>query len=158
MKRTSLRPGETVTLLNEEQLLKVLNDRRHFSDRFRQMAASVLGEKTGVIQPSKLKVPDYFYFLEEGGTKEFYLPYEAIDFSPKPQRKVKAHTIEQLKKSLAETYRELGDGRIMNRGQETYTGTQIAKEIEDETEIGIDMIDSVIQLTIDLLKRKKINV
>lgn len=158
MKRISLRPGETVTLLPEEQLLKVLNDRKHFSVRFRQMAASVLSEKSGVIHPSKLKVADYFYFQEEGGVKDFYLPYEAIDFSPKPQSNIKAKTIESLKKTIAETYRGFGDDRILNKGRETYTGSQIAKEIEEETEIGVEMIDSVIQLTIDLLKRKKINV
>lgn len=65
---------------------------------------------------------------------------------------------EKLKKELVKTYREFGDEEAMLiRGKESYTGNEIANEIEKETEFGIEMVSTLLNLTIDLLNRNKIN-
>jgi len=69
---------------------------------------------------------------------------------------MKTESIEKLKSSIINSYRKLGDDKKLIKGFESYSGNQIADEIENETELGIKMIDLLIQLTIDLLNRKKI--
>ena len=73
---------------------------------------------------------------------------------------MKVESIENIKQSMVSTYRRIGDARalgIKGIGKVSYTGNEIANEIENETELGIKMINNMIQLTIDLLKRNKIN-
>lgn len=66
-------------------------------------------------------------------------------------------SIEKLKQLMITTYRKFGDEKaLMLKGRFSYTGNEIAKEIENETEFGIEVLNSLLQLTIDLLKRNKI--
>jgi hypothetical protein len=72
---------------------------------------------------------------------------------------MKVESIEKLKQSMVETYRKFGDEKaILVKGKYSYTGNEVAEEIENETEFGLGMIESIMQLTIDLLKRDKINI
>lgn len=67
-------------------------------------------------------------------------------------------SINKLKQSMIETYRKFGDDKaILIKGKKSYTGNEIAEEIENETDFGIEMINSIIKLSIDLLKRDKVN-
>ena len=70
---------------------------------------------------------------------------------------MKTETITKLKKSIVSTYRKFGDEKTLTNGNRSYTGNEIADEIENETKFGIEMIDNVIKLTIDLLKRNNVN-
>ena len=71
---------------------------------------------------------------------------------------MKAESMEKLKQLMVATYRKFGDEKaLLLKGKRSYTGNEIADEIENETEFGIKMVDNMIQLTIDLLKRDKIN-
>jgi hypothetical protein len=63
----------------------------------------------------------------------------------------------EIKKTMIDTYKKYGDEKVLTRGRYSYTGNQLANEIENETEVGINMINSILKLTIDLLKRDKIN-
>ena len=71
---------------------------------------------------------------------------------------MKAESMEKLKQLMVATYRKFGDEKaLLLKGKRSYTGNEIADEIENETEFGIEMVDNMIQLTINLLKRDKIN-
>lgn len=71
---------------------------------------------------------------------------------------MKTESIEKLKQLMVKTYRKFGDETaLLIKDKRSYTGNEIAEEIENETEFGIKMVDNMIQLTIDLLKRDKIN-
>lgn len=66
------------------------------------------------------------------------------------------NSIKELKKLVVEGYRKYGDDKaLVIKGKKSYTGFEMAKEIEDETEFGIEMVSNILQLTIDLLKRNK---
>lgn len=72
---------------------------------------------------------------------------------------MKLESLDKLKSKVIETYKKFGDKKaLLIRGHNSYTGFEIADEIEKETELGIEMMNSIIQLTIDLLSRDKINV
>lgn len=67
--------------------------------------------------------------------------------------------MERLKELLISTYRKFGSEKaIVIKGGQSYTGDQIADEIQNETPFGMQMIDNIVKLTIDLLKRDKINI
>lgn len=69
------------------------------------------------------------------------------------------NSIKELKKLIIEGYRKYGDDKaLVTKGKKSYTGFEMAKEIEDETEFGIEMLNNLIQLTIDLLKRNKMEI
>lgn len=67
-------------------------------------------------------------------------------------------SFDKLKQSLIATYQKFGDDKALIRNGLSYSGNQISNEIENETELGIELIDSIIKLTIDLLSRDKINI
>jgi len=70
---------------------------------------------------------------------------------------MKTESIENIKQLLVDRYRKIGNEKaLLIKGKHSYTGTEIAEEIENETELGIDIINNIFQLTIDLLKRDKI--
>ena len=64
--------------------------------------------------------------------------------------------IEVLKQLIIETYKKFGDEKVIILGGKSWTGSEIAKEIREETSFGIDRINDLIQLTINLIKRQKI--
>lgn len=65
---------------------------------------------------------------------------------------------EELKRKAIETYLKYGDNKaLVIKGKRTYTGNEIAHEIVNETDLGIDIVNKIMQLSIDLLKRDKIN-
>ena len=72
---------------------------------------------------------------------------------------MKAESIDILKAKVIATYRKHGDKpylTIMDAdGIRKYTGNEVADEIEQETAFGVDCINKLIQLTIDLLSRDK---
>ncbi len=70
---------------------------------------------------------------------------------------MKEKSIEILKENIINTYKKYGDDKMIFKGNKSYSGIELAKEVEEETEFGIDLIDNLIQLTIDLVKRDKIN-
>ncbi len=72
---------------------------------------------------------------------------------------MKTESIDELKDLMVKTYRKFGNEKaiLLKGGKRSYTGDEIAEEIENETEFGINMLDNIIQLTIDLLKRDRIN-
>ena len=63
----------------------------------------------------------------------------------------------ELKVSMVKTYRKFGEKKGLITKGKSWTGNEVADEIEQETEFGIHMVDMLLQLTIDLLKRDKIN-
>ena len=64
---------------------------------------------------------------------------------------------EQLKQHVASVYRKkYGDDTAYIRGRDIYTGNQAASEIENETDEGIRLITSLINLTIELVQKQKI--
>jgi hypothetical protein len=66
---------------------------------------------------------------------------------------------QKLKAIAASTYSKFGEEKsILIRGYKAYTGKEIAKEIEDETELGMRILSGLLKLTIDLVKRDKVNV
>lgn len=75
---------------------------------------------------------------------------------------MKQESIEELKQKVIAVYKKKGDSisLIMKTkpGKNSWTGNEIAKEIEEETALGIKMIDKLIQLTIDLISREKIDI
>lgn len=62
----------------------------------------------------------------------------------------------KLKRLLISTYEKVGD-KIQSPGRQLLTPTQIADEIKNDTEVGIQYYKGIISLTIDLLMRDKIH-
>jgi len=63
---------------------------------------------------------------------------------------------EKLKQSVINRYKDYNDKEICYFKSKNWTGNELAKEVENETEIGIDSINMLLFLTIDLLNRGKI--
>ena len=68
---------------------------------------------------------------------------------------MKAESIDILKQKIIRTYRKHGDEPYLRTNARIYTGNEIADEIEKETEFGVECVNKLIQLTIDLLARDK---
>ena len=68
---------------------------------------------------------------------------------------MKAESLDILKAKIVATYRKRGDSPYLTTCDRTYSGNEVADEIEAETEFGVKCIDNLIQLTIDLLARDK---
>lgn len=67
-------------------------------------------------------------------------------------------SVDILKQHLIDRYRKIGDEKaILTKGR-SYSGNQMADEIENETEFGIQSIKSLISLTIELLSRDKLKI
>jgi len=65
---------------------------------------------------------------------------------------------QKLKDKTISTYRKFGDDKaVLLKGKRSYTGHEIANEIENETEFGVRMLNNLLSLTIDLISRDKIN-
>lgn len=126
-------------------------------------------------------MPDYYAKGKGKGEYLYVLPYIQSEqtarlFSPAWNginariETVNSHSIDQmlkqnkstsleakLKAVVVSTWRKMGDGRgLVTRGK-SYTGNKIADEIENETELGIEMMGMLLNLTIDLVNRDKIN-
>lgn len=72
---------------------------------------------------------------------------------------MKQESIDKLKQAVVSTYQRFGDDRAcLVRGGRSYTGHEMAKEIEDETDFGLTFVESLLKLSIELIKRDKINV
>jgi hypothetical protein len=69
---------------------------------------------------------------------------------------MKPESIDILKSKVIATYRKHGNDPYLSIGNHAYTGNEIADEIEKETPLGVNCINMLIQLTIDLLSRNKI--
>jgi hypothetical protein len=63
---------------------------------------------------------------------------------------------EELKQLITLSYREYGDDKVVVWDNKSYSGNELADEIEQETILGIELLNNVIQLTIDLVKRGKV--
>lgn len=67
---------------------------------------------------------------------------------------------EQLKQHVASIYRKkYGDNPALTQLKidgKTYTGNEIANEIENETDFGVEQLKKLLNLTIDLIQRQKI--
>ena len=72
---------------------------------------------------------------------------------------MRSETFNILKKKLVKTYRKNGDNACLTvmgaDGIKQYTGNEVADEIERETKFGIECINTLIGLTVDLLSRNK---
>lgn len=67
--------------------------------------------------------------------------------------------IDILKQDMINTYRKIGKNQgLLIRGKYCYTGDEIADEIEKESTFGISIVNMLINLTIDLVRRQKLNV
>ena len=64
---------------------------------------------------------------------------------------------QKLKEKVVSRFLKFGDDKALLIGKKTYTGNEIAKEIEDETEFGVETINKLLKLTIDLVARGKIS-
>lgn len=75
---------------------------------------------------------------------------------------MKPESIDRLKNKIIETHKKYGDGKVLAIADTPtvpgrfYSGNELAKEVEEETEFGLKLIDMMINLTIDLLSRDKI--
>ena len=79
--RTRLEQGDRVKLLPTPQLAELFERKRFFSDEFRQKAAEQLGGKEGTVNSIEDKYSfDYFFFLPNGETDTWSIPYQAVDF------------------------------------------------------------------------------
>lgn len=66
---------------------------------------------------------------------------------------------QKLKDKTISTYRKIGENKaILLKGKRSYTGDEIAHEIECETEFGVRILNNLLSLTIDLISRDKINI
>lgn len=63
----------------------------------------------------------------------------------------------KLKENLIKTYQRYGSDKMLTYKGKSYSGIDLSKEIQDGTEFGIELITNMIELTIDLVKRDKIN-
>ena len=68
---------------------------------------------------------------------------------------MKIESIDILKAKIIATYRKRGDSPYLTTRNKTYSGNEVADEIEAETEFGVECVNNLIQLTIDLLARDK---
>ena len=72
---------------------------------------------------------------------------------------MKQKSIEELKRQMVSTYKKFGNEKALvlktGAGKKSWTGEELAKEIEEETEFGVNLIDNMIQLAIDLVKRNR---
>lgn len=69
---------------------------------------------------------------------------------------MKQESLEQIKLSLINIYKNKGDKKaLMTRGR-AWTGNELAIELENETEFGIGLIENLINLTVDLVSRQKL--
>lgn len=67
--------------------------------------------------------------------------------------------VDKLKKDLIKNLtsnEQIADLDYLHAGTKTYTRREIAAEIENETEFGIDFLSGMVQLAIDLTARQKI--
>lgn len=72
---------------------------------------------------------------------------------------MKDESIKKLKQAMVSTYQRYGsETACVVRGGRSYTGHEIADEIENETDFGLTFLESILKLTIGLIKRDKINV
>lgn len=62
---------------------------------------------------------------------------------------------QELKQEIIKSYQKYGDEICLLVGNESYTGNELANEIETETCFGKDLIGKVLVLSIDLVKRNK---
>ena len=61
----------------------------------------------------------------------------------------------ELKDLTVATYKKFGDDKgLVTRGK-SYTGNEVASEIENETEMGMHILGSLLSLSINLVKRQK---
>jgi len=65
----------------------------------------------------------------------------------------------RLKESLIKTFLNVKQDKLdesyMTTSQGTFTRREFASEIENETEIGLQQMESILKLTIHLLEREK---
>lgn len=61
----------------------------------------------------------------------------------------------KLKKNIVEKYLKFGDNKCMVYGGVSYTGSQVANEIELETETGMKILNGILNLAIELVSRQK---
>lgn len=70
--------------------------------------------------------------------------------------------VEELKKNIIRIYRKIGDNIALKSPNGklkcSWTGNELAKEIEINSEFGISLVNNLLQLTIDLVKRDKLNI
>lgn len=74
---------------------------------------------------------------------------------------MKIESADKLKSLMISTYKKKGDNTalLIKVGEKrTWTGNEIVKEIEDETDFGIKLVNNIVQLSIDLLSRDKLNI
>jgi hypothetical protein len=77
-----LNKGDTVTLLPYKELFTVLTERNFFADSLKRPLAMGLGGTKGTVEKIEEKYQyDYFYYLPEGHTESYSIPYQAVDFS-----------------------------------------------------------------------------
>lgn len=60
----------------------------------------------------------------------------------------------ELKESVINTYKKIGENNAIHSCKQ-YTGNEVASEIENETEFGVNILSSLIKLSIELVKRQK---
>lgn len=71
---------------------------------------------------------------------------------------MKLESLDQLKESLVKTYQRYGEDKMLSTRGKSWSGVELAQEVDNETEFGVELINMMINLTIDLVKRDKINV
>lgn len=72
---------------------------------------------------------------------------------------MKQESIDKLKQAMVSTYQRYGgETACFVKGSKSYTGHEIADAIENETDFGLTFMESIMKLTVDLIKRDKINI
>jgi len=71
---------------------------------------------------------------------------------------MKQESFEALKNKMISTYKKRGEDKVLlTKGKRSYTGNELVKEIEDETQFGLELMNGIILLCVDLLSRDKIH-
>lgn len=96
-------------------------------------------------------------FLKPNSHIQVDLPFELIKPTVKKEVEKEESLVGKLKAIMISTYRRFGDDKaLLLKGKRSYTGIEVAHEIEIESETGMSIFEGMINLTINLVKRDKI--
>lgn len=116
--------------------------------------------KKRIIDLLKKKEDSDNVFIEEvrGNLSDFKSLLSEIKITPVEKKYTAFKSVDILKQHLIDRYRKIGDDKAISTKGRSYSGNQMADEIENETEFGIQSIKSLISLTIELVSRDKLKI
>ena len=106
---------------------------------------------------------NYSFFTEDTrnkmilGINNYLHPQQSYNSEEIIKSTIKTDTIELLKQKMIATFRKKGDDKMLVTGRKSYSGNEIADAVEKETELGVNTLNNIIQLSLDLISRDKIH-